>query len=753
MFSCVFLEKLPRKENFLAVQGDFGVIIDVAGDVTKINHVKQTTVAKLPAIEEDVERSNGGRGRTVKVIFETAIFELSLVVNNGELFSDYSHYLDHIISTFAVTTKSGTSNDAPKKPGDEEGQSVLDSMPHELLPANTKSENIGIRVRLEPVKDPGLLRVSVPNKEYKFEVALKMDEKGNLVDVEPLHWSKGAIHEMAENISFAGYSFEPQRDSVLTFRVEPDKGYVYVSGQGKLSTPKKTVITFSDSKKGLVIGNPVKTDSDGFVWSDGFLEKEYAFTQDDINKALDTIFVKCVAMETMTLEGNSGTIRSSGVEDKNRKWRFFSGVSTIKELNIKEGGVIVAVKTITNEKTMTVGFKVGEGDRKSSEILHELLGEKLSKASPKGDLQKVTQKPVQKVFLAEALTKGIVEMQVHGKNSIEALNVTLTRKSQEDMAVVIPVGSYFVTENKRDIEAYWSTDLVTFFFLGSTELSLDVPVVKYALKPTSPSEETEFFLRTPPTEKIPKLLDLMLKEGLPNESKQLAVWILYNPNLTRDEIDSFYYIRHSGLMFYTEEAVKAEYPVYAFTALNHIGFSLDMFKLYTEQVSLVHALGSQNNTVREFALSELVQIGALDKFFLNSKDFRAALLQFIKHKNRSVRYRAILGLEKNMGHEIVQALLPLVSDETTIYQFPSIIGLATTRTISGAVVRVLKHMRDKHEDELISLLQSYDYKERLAGIDIFKGSQSKQVNSILTKLSKEDEYKKVREAAKEALSE
>ena len=31
MFSCVFLEKLPRKENFLAVQCDFGIIIDVAG--------------------------------------------------------------------------------------------------------------------------------------------------------------------------------------------------------------------------------------------------------------------------------------------------------------------------------------------------------------------------------------------------------------------------------------------------------------------------------------------------------------------------------------------------------------------------------------------------------------------------------------------------------------------------------------------------------------------------------------------------
>lgn len=79
-----------------------------AGDVTKINHIKQTIVAKVTAVEEDVERSNGGRGRTIKVIFDTAIFELSLIVNNRKLFSTYSHNLDHIISTFMVPTKQGT---------------------------------------------------------------------------------------------------------------------------------------------------------------------------------------------------------------------------------------------------------------------------------------------------------------------------------------------------------------------------------------------------------------------------------------------------------------------------------------------------------------------------------------------------------------------------------------------------------------------------------------------------------------------
>jgi len=136
--------------------------------------------------------------------------------------------------------------------GDHDSQSILDFKPHELLPPETKREDIGIRVRLEPAKDPNILRVSAPNKEYKIEVSLKMDEKGNFAGIEPLHWSKGAVHEMAQNISFAGYTFEPEKDSVLTFRVEPDKGYVYVSGKGKVT------ITLDDNQKGFVIGHPAK---------------------------------------------------------------------------------------------------------------------------------------------------------------------------------------------------------------------------------------------------------------------------------------------------------------------------------------------------------------------------------------------------------------------------------------------------------------------------------------------------------------
>lgn len=76
-----------------------------AGDVTKVNHVKETTIAKLPAVEEDVERSNGGRGRTFKVIDGTTVFEISFIVNNASQFSKYSSVLDHLVSSIKVAGK------------------------------------------------------------------------------------------------------------------------------------------------------------------------------------------------------------------------------------------------------------------------------------------------------------------------------------------------------------------------------------------------------------------------------------------------------------------------------------------------------------------------------------------------------------------------------------------------------------------------------------------------------------------------
>lgn len=357
-----------------------------------------------------------------------------------------------------------------------------------------------------------------------------------------------------------------------------------------------------------------------------------------------------------------------------------------------------------------------------------------------------------RLLIDQVLTNQMVDVRINGKDSIAAITATITKNTDEDIAVVIPPGTYFGPEHKLEAGSYWSCDEITVPFLTSNQSTLDIPVVKYVLQPGSVGTNTELHVLSPPTDKIPRVLDFMVKNGMSHEAKQVAVGIIQNPNLTRDEIDSMYYTSYNNL--WTEESVEAEDPIQAFVALKNINVPLDVFKLYTEQVSLVHGLGSQDNAVRKFALSSLVELGALDKRANASLDYRGALMSFLKSSNRSVRYRAVLALQHDPGADVVRALLPFLTDEHTVYFFPSAIMLhSNSRTIHGAVMKTLKRVREEHEDILLPLLKSADYKARLAGIEIFQRSQKEGVKALLKRLKNSDEYKQVREAAAKALSE
>ena len=120
-----------------------------------------------------------------------------------------------------------------------------------------------------------------------------------------------------------------------------------------------------------------QTKTRDYVWSDGFLERDYSAAPDVLERTIDGIFERCVAVGTPILDGKKGVIRLYGVGEKNGKYKLglatWNGVNTISELDIKEGGVVIAVKSVAAEKVTTVGFKVGKGDKKASESLHSLL--------------------------------------------------------------------------------------------------------------------------------------------------------------------------------------------------------------------------------------------------------------------------------------------------------------------------------------------------------------------------------------------
>jgi ankyrin repeat protein len=121
-------------------------------------------------------------------------------------------------------------------------------------------------------------------------------------------------------------------------------------------------------------GPDAQTPISEFRWIDGYLEKEYMEVGAvDEADGIPGMFDKCVAVSTTILEDKSGYIRANGVGDSKGKWRNWSGVGTFSNLNVPDGGVIVYVKI----KGKTISFKFSEGDRRSSEVLHNILADRI----------------------------------------------------------------------------------------------------------------------------------------------------------------------------------------------------------------------------------------------------------------------------------------------------------------------------------------------------------------------------------------
>lgn len=74
-----------------------------AGDVTKVNLLEQTQIgAGATAVVEDLERSNGGRGRSLKVVSGHFLFEVSFVVSDKALYPKYSAAIDKLAASLKV---------------------------------------------------------------------------------------------------------------------------------------------------------------------------------------------------------------------------------------------------------------------------------------------------------------------------------------------------------------------------------------------------------------------------------------------------------------------------------------------------------------------------------------------------------------------------------------------------------------------------------------------------------------------------
>lgn len=162
-----------------------------AGDVTKINKLETTTVKNLPVIVEDVERSNGGRGHTVKLFKGRFIVELSLIVNNKAQYENHIGEYEEILASLTVQEEKGeiktSSSDSisiksAKTISDDEFATITARL---MLLSNCHGmgcgNRAGVAVQLSLFEVPAgeeanqiLKQAGISSKEYEIEYAHRM---------------------------------------------------------------------------------------------------------------------------------------------------------------------------------------------------------------------------------------------------------------------------------------------------------------------------------------------------------------------------------------------------------------------------------------------------------------------------------------------------------------------------------------------------------------------------------------------------
>ncbi len=71
-----------------------------AGYLTKVNTLEVVKSSAGSMVVEDVERNDGQRARTVKIIVSSFIYEVTLAVSLKSNYEKYRPYLDHVMETF-----------------------------------------------------------------------------------------------------------------------------------------------------------------------------------------------------------------------------------------------------------------------------------------------------------------------------------------------------------------------------------------------------------------------------------------------------------------------------------------------------------------------------------------------------------------------------------------------------------------------------------------------------------------------------
>ncbi|MDO9129775.1 MAG: HEAT repeat domain-containing protein, partial [Anaerolineales bacterium] len=157
--------------------------------------------------------------------------------------------------------------------------------------------------------------------------------------------------------------------------------------------------------------------------------------------------------------------------------------------------------------------------------------------------------------------------------------------------------------------------------------------------------------------------------------RQVAVWIVTD-DVTRSELDGRYVLRSSLFPLGGSPAASDEDVIYAIILVGESGIALTEKRIFTEKVSLVRALSSDNAMVRNYAMETLG---------VQSDRLLSYLVQVLQTGTAEIRRAAVYALGRLGDREAVEHIISALDDEEAGVRREAVHSLEQLEAVEGLI--------------------------------------------------------------------
>lgn len=285
----------------------------------------------------------------------------------------------------------------------------------------------------------------------------------------------------------------------------------------------------------------------------------------------------------------------------------------------------------------------------------------------------VTSTPTEVLTITQAIEHEKITVHTQGAG-LSAVRVIVKKITPVSIQITIPIGTYFV--NLGDDQDMVSTEEEVLFLTDQDESTTLVPAACVNLHRSVPEESSSFdIVAAPEQEELRRLIAALEPAKQSEVVTQVSVWIVID-DVSRSELDARYVTRNPLIPFGGPPAASDEDVINAIMLVSQSGISISEKRIYSEKVSLIRALPSDEVTVRSYVEESLgVQAG-------QSFSYLVGLLQV---ENPEIREAVVYALGRLGDPAAVDFLVSALNDPRSVVRREAVDSLEQLGEVEGLI--------------------------------------------------------------------